>query len=263
MQNQNLQVLRRIIHESKPREPKTIDNPNLKTGWLLPYVLLADDFLWHRWDHWYRTKAAGKIVSPIPQIEWCKNQAGFKMLERCLSCITRYGDWRGWSSWNVFDYFLDWLLFGLGDRSQPNLPDEKDYTGASNRLYQTFNVETLLAYPYDYFGDILAENRFGRESGFFPTPMEVSQLLAAMIYGTEDARAKTICDPCVGTGRMLLAASNYSYRLYGSDINSTVIKACLVNGYMYAPWLVKPFQFFDAPEPTHQPKLKESLLLEV
>jgi hypothetical protein len=60
-----------------------------------------------------------------------------------------------------------------------------------------------------------------------------------------DAREKPVCDPCVGTGRMLLAASNYSYRLYGCDIDGTVIKATLINGYLYAPWLVKPFPFLD------------------
>ncbi len=37
----------------------------------------------------------------------------------------------------------------------------------------------------------------------------------------------------------------HSYRLYGSDINPTVIKATLVNGYLYAPWLVRPFPFLD------------------
>jgi hypothetical protein len=34
--------------------------------------------------------------------------------------------------------------------------------------------------------------------------------------------------------------------LYGQDINPTVIKASLVNGYLYAPWMVKPFPFLDA-----------------
>lgn len=262
----NLQTLRNIIAEAKPRTPKTIDNPaKLKHGWLLPYVLATDEFLWRRWDHWLQTAQARKIIANIPRIQWQKDQAAFKMLEHCLSNITRYGDWRGWGSWSVFEFFLDWLLYGFGDGSQTSLPDEKDeYSGASQRLYQVFNLETLIAYPYDYFGDILAENSFGRESGFFPTPMEVAELMAAMNFGTEDFRAKTVCDPCVGTGRMLLCASNWSYRLFGSDINSTVIKACVVNGYLYAPWLVKPFGFFDAEDkPVQNLKLKQSLLLEV
>ena len=67
-----------------------------------------------------------------------------------------------------------------------------------------------------------------------------------MTLGDGDARTKTVMDPCVGTGRMLLAASNHSYRLYGCDINPTVIKATLINGFLYAPWLVRPFPFLDA-----------------
>jgi hypothetical protein len=44
-------------------------------------------------------------------------------------------------------------------------------------------VETLLAYPHDYFGDILAENQHGRHLGFFPTPMQVSEFMALMTLG--------------------------------------------------------------------------------
>ena len=75
--------------------------------------------------------------------------------------------------------------------------------------------------------------------------MPVARMMAAMTVGGEDARTKSVCDPCVGTGRLLLAASNHSYRLYGCDLNPTVIKATLVNGYLYAPWLVRPFPFLD------------------
>ena len=119
--------------------------------------------------------------------------------------------------------------------------------GPAARLLEIFNLETLLAYPYDFFGDILAENQHGRRAGFFPTPMNVVKAMVRMAISDDDARAKTVCDPCVGTGRMLLVASNYSYRLYGADIDGTVIKATLVNGYLYAPWLVKPFPFLDGP----------------
>jgi len=48
----NLRELRRIIGEAEPRQPKPLDHPpDLKHGWLLPYLPLADDFLWRRWHH--------------------------------------------------------------------------------------------------------------------------------------------------------------------------------------------------------------------
>jgi hypothetical protein len=222
-------------------------SPVILHGWLLPYLLAADDFLWRRWTHWFETMSEGRLIAPIPQIEWVRNEAGFKMLDRCLGAISKYGDWRGWGNWSAFDYLIDWLLYGFGHKGQPHQPKEREeHQGASDRLYQLFNLETLAAYPHDYLGEILAENQHGRHLGFFPTPMELCQLMARMTVGEGDARTKSVMDPCVGTGRMLLAASNYSYRLYGCDINPTVIKVTLVNGFLYAPWLVRPFPFLDA-----------------
>ena len=189
---------------------------------------------------------AGRLIGTIPLIDWASNAAARRMLEASLTNITQHGSWQGWGSWQVFDYFMDWLLFGFGHTGQPQLPEEPaGCQGSSERLYQMFVLETLLAWPHDYLGEILAENRHGQHLGFYPTPMEVARMMAAMTLGGEDARSKSVCDPCVGTGRLLLAASNHSYRLYGCDLNPTVIKATLVNGYLYAPWLVRPFPFLD------------------
>jgi tRNA G10 N-methylase Trm11 len=70
--------------------------------------------------------------------------------------------------------------------------------------------------------------------------------MTRMLMEGEDCRTKTVCDPAVGTGRFLLTASNYSLRLYGQDIDPTVCMATLVNGYLLAPWLVRPLPFLDA-----------------
>jgi len=242
-----LTVLRQNISQAKPRTPKPLGAPpTFQHGWLLPFLLLAEDALWGRWNHWHEMMLAGRIIGSIPVINWESNPAARRMLEASLNSITQHGSWQGWGSWQVFDYFMDWLLYGLGHSGQPQPPEEPlGCSGASDRLYQVFNLETLLAWPHDYLGEILAENRHGQHLGFYPTPMEVARMMAAMTVGGEDARCKSVCDPCVGTGRMLLAASNHSYRLYGCDLNPTVLKATLVNGYLYAPWLVKPFPFLD------------------
>ncbi len=63
--------------------------------------------------------------------------------------------------------------------------------------------------------------------------------------GGEDMRDKTVCDPCVGTGRMLLCASNYSCRLYGVDILHNMVTATTLNLFLYAPWGAKPFPWFE------------------
>ena len=79
-----------------------------------------------------------------------------------------------------FAYFLQWLLFGFGDPSQLEEPKEPA-AGASMRLYQYFDLAYLILFPWDYFGDLLAENRYGRESAFYPTPHCVVDAMAQIV----------------------------------------------------------------------------------
>jgi len=118
-------------------------------------------------------------------------------------------------------------------------------SGASMRLYGLLNVPALQLFPYDYFGDLLSENVYGKKQGFFPTPHTVVEAMTRMTFPSseEDARLKSVCDPCVGTGRMLLHASNRSLRLYGMDIDDTLCKATRVNGYLFAPYLSCPLHW--------------------
>lgn len=55
--------------------------------------------------------------------------------------------------------------------------------------------------------------------------------------GVEDNRAKTVCDPAVGSGRMLLHAAGHSLRLYGMDIDALCVTITKINGAFFAPWL--------------------------
>jgi hypothetical protein len=228
----------------------------LERGWLLPYLLHADTLTWQRWEYWTELMEAGEVGDrPIPQIEWTTDgtgrtlfdQQGHKHLEHCFDLIPNdgHGGWAGWSSWTYVDYFFDWLLFGFGQRGYDLPTEPRGCEGASMRLYQAFNLNLLMAFPNDYLGDILAINQFGKRSGFYPTPLTVCTMMTRMLMQGQDCRRETVCDPCLGTGRFLLTASNYSLRLYGQDINETVIKAALINGYLYAPWMVKPFPFLD------------------
>jgi hypothetical protein len=249
--------LERIREELKKWKQPAIDRNlqrELKHGWMLPYLLEYDWHCWRRWDYWVRTMQAGQLLDePIPKIKFsCEgtaeglNSPARRHLESCLDMIAR--NWLGWSNWSDMDYFLDWLLYGFGYPGQKMLPNAG--SEVSMALYQHFNLAFLIAYPFDYWGAILAENSYGRRLGFYPTPHTVVEAMVEIVFSDyekeqDDSRLKTVCDPCLGTGRMLLFASNYSLRLYGADINPTVIKASLVNGYLYAPWLLKPFPFLD------------------
>ena len=50
-------------------------------------------------------------------------------------------------------------------------------------------------------------------------------------------KTKTVMDCCLGTGTMLLYASNYSLRLFGNDISLDMVKMATVNAWVYMPGL--------------------------
>jgi hypothetical protein len=101
--------------------------------------------------------------------------------------------------------------------------------------------------PWDYLGDHVAAGkaRGWNPTGFYPTPHPVVECMVRMtMHDTEkngrDPRTLSVCDPCVGSGRMLLHASNFSLRLFGNDIDPLAVMMCQSNGALYAPWLSFP-----------------------
>jgi hypothetical protein len=209
-------------------------------GWLLYYVQLADSDrrLPGRWNHYLQTIEAGCVLDePIPQIEFseCPPSDGRKMLERCLDLIHRQD-----YSWSAFHQFVNWLAWGLAVSRELPVFEERTH----EELYRAFNLEPLLLDPHDYLGEILADRRSGgwNPHAFFPTPHTIVEMMVRMTFAeNEDARLKTVMDPCVGTGRMLLHASNYSYCLYGCDIDPLVAMISRCNAAFYAPWMAFPF----------------------
>jgi len=218
---------------------------DLKHGWLLPYLIDIDELLWCRWKYWIEAREANKLPDrPIPIVTFghdgnhVEKSSGWRHISDCLELIDPYD---GGS--NRVELFLDWLLYGFGLHAQKTLPQGMSHE-TSMKLYQFFDLAILMAFPYDYWGEILSFSSFGKRLGFYPTPHNVVELMVKvgmMQHNITD----TVLDPCVGTGRMLLHASNHSVQLYGMDINGLVLKAALVNGYCYAPWMVKPFSFLD------------------
>lgn len=205
-------------------------------GWLLPYLMGVDEMFLGRWDYWSKTVANGKpLDEPIPWIEFDSSPAQ-EAMKNLQDCLTRYGH-HGFS----LNDFLAWLLWGFGEgEKRPAIADD-----VNEHWYRTFNLGLMLKYPYDYFGDIMCEKKAGfwnNPHAFYPTPHNVCEMMVRMQFEREgdSFRNKSACDPCVGTGRMLLHASNYSFHLFGQDIDISCVMACKINGYFYVPWLVRP-----------------------
>lgn len=216
-------------------------------GWLLFQVQLADAHPGApgRWLHYMRTMEAGRLLDePIPRINFTSmpSPAGLKMIEKCVELLS-YRD----SPWTAFEKFVAWLSWGLAVSRQ--MPEIEQAT--SEALYRTFNFESFILHPHDYLGHYLADHRSKgwNPNAYFPTPFPVCEMMASIVFEEEgesegdgrDPRLRLIQEPAVGTGRMLLAASNYSYRLFGMDVDKLVVEICLCNGAFYAPWLSFPF----------------------
>lgn len=244
-----------LRHKLRDFAITTKPDPNLKrdleAGFLLPYLLDFDRLIYGRWDYWTQAMMEGALPNrPIPQIDFLDNADSRtrKMLETTLNVIPCHGSWQSLGGWEYFRYLLQWMLWAFAHPGYTEPVEPSGCEGASLRVYQTLNICAWMLWPYEYLGDLLAENAYGKGQGFFPTPMSLCQMMTQMVMeGTdEETRIQTVCDPAVGTGRFLLTASNYSLRLYGQDIDPLMCMATLVNGYLFSPWLVRPFPFLDA-----------------
>jgi hypothetical protein len=241
------EIYRSIASGEKRWEDYTFIERTCK-GWLLPYLLDLDLMFWRRWDYWLETLEAGKLLDrPIPRLHILSGvEEGKEARQMLMTCLEHQ---RAYAHGITLVDFLEWLLWGFGDPDQTERP-RKVREDLNEFWYRNFNLGLLLKYPKDYFGDIYADERSPmskQRSGFFPTPETVCECMVRMAFGGEkrDTRSMSVCEPCVGTGRMLMHASNYSLNLWGADIDYGCVLACKVNGYLYMPWLVRPAPWFD------------------
>ncbi len=206
----------------------------IKRGWLRPYLVILDQMFSKRWDYWSRTLEAGEVLDePIPGINWLDvpHNEPKKNLQTCITLSQNRGHR------NAFDLFVDWLLYGFGHSLVQELPSQIE-PQINAGWYKTFNLGLYLKYPYDYLGQYAAElygNGKHNPTAYFPTPMHHCDLMVKMLMDKTDKTA-SVCDPCVGSGRLLMAASNYSLNLYGMDIDPLILKVCHLNMFMYVPW---------------------------
>ena len=214
---------------------------NVYKGWLIPYLIVGDYIFNNgRWVWWLKCIMDRHIPNvKLPQI--CFDSCGRspkalearKNIEKCIDYLAYRT-----STWDSLTIFMDWMLWGLGN-SKAEFPkiDEEHHMW----LYKNFNIGLLLQAPHDYWGDIIAErkgNGSWNPTAFYPTPENVVSMMHQMVSGDggEKGIFKTVIDPALGTGRMLMYASNESIFLYGTDIDPVVIRAANINLNLYAPW---------------------------
>lgn len=98
----------------------------------------------------------------------------------------------------------------------------------------------------DVLGDLFQGAITYGEAGQFLTPDSITQLMAEMTLGEvgmERLESRTVCDPCCGSGRMLLAVADRQphWEFIGQDVDlrcvrMTAINLALRNRYGYVIW---------------------------
>jgi N-6 DNA Methylase len=245
------------------RLPHLGDNPSPwhYRGWLLPYVIGLHGTIpavGNRWGYHLRTIEAGKLLDePIPQIAFSSpNSKVFSQLHDWSRLI-------GWDcgGWSDFRTLLDWLSWALAlAKEEPRLTEE-----VNEKLYQQVNLVPLLEAPHDYLGEhvSIGKARGWNPTAFYPTPHPVVECMVRItmhdtgVGDGRDPRTYSVCDPCVGSGRMLLHASNFSLNLHGQDIDPLAVAMCKINGALYAPWL--SFSLPDSILGKHDQTVSQSL----
>lgn len=188
-----------------------------------------------------RRRGRRKPERPILSNGESGKAAAIKQLERACEHIGSHVGY-GFAVGNL----IEWLAFGLGVHAEECEAEVRMSDEVCEHLYRTLDLWPLMVAPYDYLGYIksLYKGRGYDPAGFFPTPPSVATAGAQMLFTGLDPREamlKSVHDCCVGTGVLLLAASNHSLILSGQDIQRECVLGTLIQGALYAPWLSFPF----------------------
>jgi len=241
-------------------------------GWALPYLVMLDELPGigvGRWAYWLRICETGELPDdPIPQVEFRSAYSGqgdmpwtnpypdqltehpYEHVREILKIAVVKGHWYD-DAWLML---VHWLLHGFG------VPDMQRHIDAipeeiRNAWYERLNIAYLMTLPIDWSATILqnvprwmgrGQAKWAKSTAFYSTPMNVCIMMTQMSFMPAsdeadqpiDFRTKTVCDPFCGTGSMLLPASNYSLRLFGMDIVQDLVYCTMLNGFLFAPWMV-------------------------
>lgn len=222
-------------------------------GWMLWIVFLANHYhpaVADRWGYYLRQIAAGRLLrEPIPKISFLNRSSIGPLRNHLEKIVQQLGNQFGQGERSLY-VLIDWLGWALGvTEEEPKQIDED----TAEWLYRTLNIDDMLLHPYDVLGDLLQEMRGSAAnwSGFFLSPHEICECMAQMVHGNDDdweaLLTKSVHEPALGTGRMLLSMSNFSLRLSGIDKDPVCALVSRINFALWVPWAAFPLPgwFFE------------------
>ena len=210
-------------------------------------LIITDSLTTKRWEFWSEVLYTGNLLKDIPQVDFMTNRGlehekVFKMLKNCIEIS-------GVSRHKSFTDFVQYILYCLKPLNYYE-GTKKEKLEKANKLisriddialkhyYEIFSLEAMLLYPGDYLGDLAAEYLGSNGSEYYPTPNHIVEIMTKILMNDSKDKFNSVCDPCCGSSRMLLFASNNSLRVMGMDVNSDIINVSIVNSFLYVPWAV-------------------------
>lgn len=241
----------------KSRVEKFGDDPDFTTmgirekiypGMYFYNLLIVDMLTTNRWTYWGEVMFTKDMSKDIPQVNFSNigTSEGIEVKKMLNNCIDV--PYAGRST--AFNDFIRYLLYCLKPISyyQGDTLEEKEKEAGKliagiddkslKHYYENFSLEAMLLYPGDYLGDLAAEYLGSNGADYYPTPHNVVQVMVEMLMHDSDSKFESVCDPCCGSSRMLLYASNKSLKVMGMDISKDIINVSMVNAFLYVPWAV-------------------------
>jgi len=145
-----------------------------------------------------------------------------------------------------FDQFLDIILAALERRENDYMSMiegiDKNVLNAYAEMYGILSAYFFEGNYGDPLGNFYMDNFSYGKNGEFYTPWNIAYMMAEMV---SPEPGQTICDPCCGSGIMLLAArcvihrkhgwlasSRYGRNMYGQDLSNNAVRMAKINIYL-------------------------------
>lgn len=201
---------------------------------------------------WWRIKLMNRQTPdpkyyPIPPLEFNSPSAYphvRKHIDDVIDIFTYKSDMP-----RIVSAIANYILYALGYRSTKPQEVSDEMWGT---LVSKLDLDLLAACPAPYLDKYLTEAHVGRAGGYFPTPSAVSELLLRMTMISTDVpqddnpasvKARIVIadqrtsDPCMGTGSMLLPATNIYWDIGPNyEISPIVHLVGRAQLAFYAPW---------------------------
>ena len=206
-------------------------------GFLALALIDADEKTTKRWDWHLRNLSTNKITLPIPQIKFLGmvEPKTMKMLRTMINTIKEEGHYGSQAA----EKLIEWLAWGFGIKDVTTFPITQKI---HEKMKEQFKIQPLLEYPSDYFAVLLGESGHAGGPGWFATPMNITELITQVVFNKEKSKPwENLNEPCLGTGSMVLPASNYCLSISGQDISPIMILTAKVNFMLYVPWAAIPY----------------------